>query len=290
SGAVKGAAAPPSNFTAVTGWGQVYQEAGKPTYSNPNAHVQVANAETYVHLKSTGEWILVQNQDTNEIAGGHYVSNFARNQSTSMAITKDADGSVFLDAPPSGYNDHFWPNARGTYQAGDVDAVYVQMDMRVTDPNLHLIANVGADWWRDAGAPFVDGFGNNPGAGMSNWVELTTEWKSLSFYSSSSVFKADPPPTLVQPGPPTPVNHSTDPGTAVADPGTGGSAGDQSTSPGNGGSDPGTPGTGVSAGGSGTNPGNTGTDPGTSAENPGTPDTPQTHHARGDRHANDLSG
>ena len=129
---------------------------------------------------------------------------------------------------------------------------------------------------------------------MSNWVELTTEWKSLSFYSSSSVFKADPPPTLVQPGPPTPVNHSTDPGTAVGDPGTGGSAGDPGTKPGNAGSDPGTsagnPGTGVSAGGSGTNPGNTGTDPGTSAENPGTPDTPQTHHARGDRHANDLSG
>jgi len=125
---------------------------------------------------------------------------------------------------------------------------------------------------------------------MSNWVELTTEWKSLSFYSSSSVFKADPPPTLVQLAPPTPVNHSTDPGTAVADPGTGGSAGEQITSPGNTGTDPGTPGTGVSASGPGTNPGNTGTDPGTSAENPDTPDTPQTNHARGDRHANDLSG
>ena len=153
SGAVNGAAAPPSNFTAVTGWGQIYQEAGKPTYSNPNAHVQVENAETYVHLKSTGEWILVQNQDTNQIAGGHYVSDFAGDQHTSLAITKNADGSVFLDAPPSGYNDHFWPTARGTYQAGDVDAVYVQMDMRVTDPNLHLIANVGADWWRDPAPP-----------------------------------------------------------------------------------------------------------------------------------------
>jgi hypothetical protein len=196
SGASQGTAAPPSTFTAVTGWGQVYQEAGQPAYSNPNARVQLANAETYVHLKSTGEWVLVQNQDTNQIGGDHFVADFSGNQSRSMAITKNADGSASFAAPPTGYNDHFWPNARGTFQAGDVDAVYVQMDMRVTDPNLHLVANIGADWWRDANAPYVDGFDNNPGAGMSNWVDLTTEWRTLAYYSSKSVFQADPPPPL----------------------------------------------------------------------------------------------
>ena len=53
--------------------------------------------------------------------------------------------------------DHIWPTARGTFAAGAVDGVYVQMDMRVTDPNLHLIAQVGADWWRDASAVFIAG-------------------------------------------------------------------------------------------------------------------------------------
>src|SRR5262245_34949447 len=84
SGEIRGDAAPPSNFTAVTGWGQVYPEAGKPASSNPNAHVELANAETYVHLKSTGEWVLVQNQDTNPVGGAHFVSDFSGNRSLSM--------------------------------------------------------------------------------------------------------------------------------------------------------------------------------------------------------------
>src|ERR1700704_3139872 len=57
-----GYSAPPSGFTAVNGWAQVYQEAGAPAYTNPNAKVEVANAKTYVHLKTTGEWVLVQEQ------------------------------------------------------------------------------------------------------------------------------------------------------------------------------------------------------------------------------------
>ena len=114
-----------------------------------------------------------------------------------MNVTPLSGGGVALDAPPAGYNDHFWPTSRGVYPAGAVDGVYVQMDMKVSDPNLHLVANVGADWWRNATAPYVDGFSNNPGAGMSNWVELSTQWTTLGFYSgSSSQFQADLPPPL----------------------------------------------------------------------------------------------
>jgi hypothetical protein len=182
---------PPPCFSAVTAWGQVYQKAGGPAYSNPNARVELANAKTFVHLKATGEWVLVQNQAANQIAGGHFVSDFSRNRALSMTVTTNTDGNASFAAPPSGYNDHFWPTGRGTFKAGDVDAVYVQMDMRVTDPNL--IANVGADWWRDASAPYVADFSNNPGAGMSNSVELTTEWRTLAFSSSSFVFQAPPP-------------------------------------------------------------------------------------------------
>src|SRR5215510_7470846 len=197
SGTTKGAAAPPPSFTAVTGWGQVYPQTGQPVYSSPTAGVQLANAQTYVHLKSTGEWALVQNQDTNQIEGDHFVANFSGNQSKSMTITKNADGSASFAAPPSGHNDHFWPSARGTYKAGDVDAVYVQMDMRVTDPNLHLVANIGADWWRNVSAPYVNGFGNNPGAGKSNWIELSSSWSTLRFYSvTTAAVRAAPPPPL----------------------------------------------------------------------------------------------
>jgi len=195
-GVYKPEAAPPSDFTSVTGWGQVYQEAGSGSYYNPNATVDVANARTYVHLKATGEWVLVQNQATTGIAGAHFIADFS-GAGTTMNVTPLSGGGVALDAPPAGYNDHFWPTSRGVYPAGAVDGVYVQMDMKVSDPNLHLVANVGADWWRNATAPYVDGFSNNPGAGMSNWVELSTQWTTLGFYSgSSSQFQADLPPPL----------------------------------------------------------------------------------------------
>jgi hypothetical protein len=71
------------------------------------------------------------------------------------------------------------------------------MDMRVNDPNLQLVANIGADWWRNASAGYVNGFGNNPGAGMSNWVGLSTQWSTLRLYSwITSQLRADPPPQL----------------------------------------------------------------------------------------------
>ncbi|WP_245283509.1 Ig-like domain-containing protein [Bradyrhizobium sp. URHD0069] len=192
-----GNSAPPSDFTSVTGWGQVYQKAGAPAYTNPNATVDVANAQTYVHLKSTGEWVLVQNQATTGIAGGHFVADFSGNAAIGMQVNTLPGGSAALDTPPSGYNDHFWPSSRGTFAPGTVDAVYVQMDMKVSDPNLHLVANIGADWWRDANADFQSGFNNNPGAGISNWVDLSTQWSTLGFYSTSTAqFQGDLPPPL----------------------------------------------------------------------------------------------
>jgi hypothetical protein len=192
-----GSSKPPSDFTAVTGWGQVYQKAGAPAYSNPNAAVEVANAKTYVHVQSTGQWVLVQDQATDPIAGGHFVSDFSGNAAIDMNVNALSNGSAAFDTPPTGYNDHFWPSSRGTFAAGTVDAAYVQMDMRVNDPNLQLVANIGADWWRNDSAGYVDGFDNNPGAGMSNWVGLSTQWSTLRFYSwSTSQLRAAPPPPL----------------------------------------------------------------------------------------------
>lgn len=192
-----GYAAPPAGFTSVTGWGQVYQMAGAPAYSNPNATVDVANAKTYVHIRATGEWVLVQNQADNQLDGAHFVTDFSGNSAIAMAIGAQPGGGAALGTPPAGYNDHFWPSARGVYAAGAVDAVYVQMDMRVSDPNLQLIANVGADWWRTDSVGYVAGMTNNPGAGMSNWVELSTQWTTLGFYSSTTAqFQADLPPPL----------------------------------------------------------------------------------------------
>src|SRR5262249_21596686 len=106
----------------------------------------------------------------------------------------------------AGYNDHFWYGSRGTYTAGTVDGVYVQMDMRTTDPNANLVGMVGADWWRNATAPYLADHSNNPGIGGSNWVELSTQWKTIGYYSmSTAAFQANLPPPLLGSSPTSPV-------------------------------------------------------------------------------------
>jgi hypothetical protein len=222
---------PPSNFTAATGWGVVYPEAGAPADSNPSASVQIANFQTYVHLTS-GAWVLVQNQSAEPITGAHYLADFSGSPSVAWNETTLSDGSASVDAPQSGYNDHFWPDQRGTYASGTVDGVFVEASMKTNDPNANLVAELGADWWLNSSAP-SDDFANNPGAGSSDWVKLTTQYQSLYFTSlSPQELQADPPPGLQTTPPATTAPVTTPPATtppaidpavtqATASPGTG---------------------------------------------------------------------
>jgi hypothetical protein len=185
---------PPSNFTAVTGWGQVYPEVGAAV--DPNATVQIADFETFVHL-TNGTWVQVQNQSSDQIAGAHFLADFSAGSNVPWNETTGSDGSASVDAPQSGYNDHFWPGARGTYAAGTVDGVFVEAQMKTNDANANLVANVGADWWLSSSAQYVSGFANNPSPGMSDWVKLTTSYQTLYFSSlSPAELAADPPPGI----------------------------------------------------------------------------------------------
>ncbi|WP_338824897.1 hypothetical protein [Bradyrhizobium septentrionale] len=231
---------PPSNFTSVTGWGQVYPKSGATNDSNP-ANVQIANFQTWVHLKGGG-WVLVQDQATDPIAGAQFLADFSGNTNSAWSVTRQADGSAMGAAPLSGYNDHFWPGSRGSYTAGTIDGVYVQADMRTTDPNEHLVADLGADWWLNPTASYVDGFSNNPGAGMSDWVELTTSYQTLYFTSMTSAqLQADLPPPLRGTSAPTTPTQPTTPTspTTPTTPNVAPSVTQTSDSPGTG-TDPGT--------------------------------------------------
>ncbi len=190
---------PPPDFTAITGWGRVYPKFGAPAYSNSAAKIMVANAKTYVRLGITKEWVLVQDQAADQIVGAQFVADFSGNSGIEMGVNAQSDGSIVMDSPPSGYNDLFWIAKRGAYAAGSVDGAYVQMEMRTSDPNMKLVANVGVDWWRDPESDYVQGFANNRGAGTSNWVELSTQWRTISFYSGTTAqFRSDPPPPLAE--------------------------------------------------------------------------------------------
>jgi hypothetical protein len=188
----------PSGFSALTGWGVVYQQAGAPV--SPNAAsdtVQIANFTTYVHL-TNGTWVKVQDQAQVGINGAHYVADFSGDANIPYRQQTLPDGSVSIDAPPAGYNDHFWPKVRGTYTPGTVDGVFIEANMKTNDPSANLVAQIGADWWLNSTAPYIDGFANNPVVGGNNFIKLTTEWKTLYYTSlSPQQLQADPPPGLL---------------------------------------------------------------------------------------------
>ena len=189
--------APPSDFVAVTGLASVFPKYGAPVSPVPEAKVLVANGKTYIRLRATKEWVLVQDQNENEIIGAHFDAMAPKNLATQMRIEVQADGTTLVDGPPPGRNDLIWMVRRGSFVAGTVDAVYVQMDMKTTDPDMKVVANVGADWWRAPDSPHSAT--NNRGAGNSNWVELSSDWSTLYFFSgNTSELAAAPPPPLTE--------------------------------------------------------------------------------------------
>ena len=177
-----GGAAPPASFTSMTGWAVVYPEEGSPTTALASTDVQVDNMQAWVHLAATNQWVKLQDGDTGGIGGDHFIGDFS-GATLGMPITHNADGSDSFDAPPVGYNAHWWIDPRGGYAAGSIDGTYVQMDIRETNPNAHLVAQLGADWWRSDSAPFLSDFSNNHAAGETNWVDLTTDYQTIGFSS-----------------------------------------------------------------------------------------------------------
>ena len=48
---------PPADFTAVVGWGAIYQQVGSPAYSDPEAAVEVINRRpTSSRKRDNGSW------------------------------------------------------------------------------------------------------------------------------------------------------------------------------------------------------------------------------------------
>lgn len=194
--AATGNGAPPSDFSSLTGWGQIYPQAGS---SNVAANIYIKDYRVFVHLKGGG-WQLVQDQATNSIGGYHYVADFSNNSFSAMGLDVQSDGSVRMDSPPSGHNDHFWIEPRGSYDPGTVDGVFSMAQLRTDSASANLIANFGGDWWRNTSAPYLyqNGvFVNNPGIGMGSWVRLTTTYQYFFFTTmTKSQLQAEPPPPL----------------------------------------------------------------------------------------------
>jgi hypothetical protein len=188
---------PPLGFTAVTAYGQVYPKLGSSPRESAKAAVEVANVQTYVHSRSDKKWVLVQDQSSTGISGAHLPADFSQRSSLELSVDQKPGSTIAISSPPPNYNSVFWPSSRGAFEERTIDGVYVRMDMRVVDSSMSYVANVGADWWRDLFAITTGQTLNNSSAGMSNWIELSTEWKTLHFTSwNAGRIKSDPPPPL----------------------------------------------------------------------------------------------
>jgi len=78
-----------------------------------------------------------------------------------------------------------------------VNGAFVLFILKTDTTDCHLVASAGIDYWRDANAPFLADFSNNPGAAVSSWVKLSTTYKY--FYATnftSAQLMADLPPPL----------------------------------------------------------------------------------------------
>ncbi|MBR0953611.1 hypothetical protein [Bradyrhizobium canariense] len=194
--AATGKTAPPADFSSLTGWGQIYPQVGA---SNSAASIYLKDYRVYVHL-TDGGWQLLQDQAANSVGGGHYAATFANNSSSAMSLVVQSDGSVKMNSPASGYNDHFWIEPRGSYAPGTVNGVFSIAQLRTDGASANLIANFGGDWWRNGSAPYLyrNGvFVNNPGIGMGAWVKLTTSYQYFFFTTMTKPqLQADPPPPL----------------------------------------------------------------------------------------------
>jgi hypothetical protein len=189
----------PSGWSALTGWAQVYQQAGAAvSQNNASDTVQVQNFKTYV-LLTDGSWVQVQDQATSGIVGGNYIADFSTDEHTAFKTDrKNSDGSVTLSAPPSGYNDHFFPGMRGAFTPGTIVGVFVEADMRTNNPGANLVAQLGVDWWKDVTAEWAGDDVNNLAAGINDWLKLTTQWRTLYYTSlTRQQLQANPPPTLL---------------------------------------------------------------------------------------------
>jgi hypothetical protein len=154
---------------------------------NANAQIQIQDFTTDV-LLNTGQWIEVESQATDPVAGAAYVATYANNGTATTS-----GGVVTANAPANGYVDHFYPETCGTFTPGTVEGAFVEAQMRTTDPSAELVGNLGADWWANSHAVYP----NNAGAADSDWELLTTNWQT--FYATSlttAQLEANPPPGL----------------------------------------------------------------------------------------------
>ncbi|MEO6270143.1 MAG: GDSL-type esterase/lipase family protein [Lautropia sp.] len=188
----------PAGSVALGGFGQVYLSAAS---TAANTRVQLRNFETYVLVRSTGQWKRVQFSE--RVNGAFYSANYgaagagsatvARNESSGGVSVKPASGQVFRFWPESGLTQTIVP-------VNDVDAVFTTVQARlVVDSaagaddraSARMLVSTAADWrnsmtlYASAVPAPSDILAGTP-MGTGKLILAGENWRAMNFHSATA--------------------------------------------------------------------------------------------------------
>ena len=170
-------------FTAVSAWGQVYEDAdGSPAR---NVRVACKNISLYLLSRRTGKWRRAN--ASRRVNGANYVEDFSSNASVPADLRDEPDGAVSATLG-GGFNFHLYSiRGRAPIDPHDIGGVVCVYSARVImdDPNgpdeRHLaryLASAGADYWLDRYVGAAPGTVADVGIGKARY--LRPEWLTLT--------------------------------------------------------------------------------------------------------------
>lgn len=178
----------PSDFYAMTAWGQLYEGA-----SNHATNTRVA-------IKDPTAWILDKNnvwyeaQAPDKVGGAAYVTDFANDANKPADLRIEPDGVISVRADKD-YNFHFWPaKGRASVDPTNVKGICSSFKARlVVDDRAKpddrdqasYVTDSGADTWRSLTANWVSDWSNNSGMGMGKMRRVTKDWQSFNMCNVS---------------------------------------------------------------------------------------------------------
>jgi len=170
-------------FTAVSAWGQVYEDLhGSPAR---NVRVECRDISLWILSKRTGTWRRCN--ASKAVNGANYVEDYTGNASKPADLRQEAHGAVSATLG-GGYNFHFYSTrARAPIDPADIGGLVSLYSARVImdDPNgvdeRHLaryLASAGADYWLDQYVGAGPGTVADVGIGKARY--LTPDWVTLT--------------------------------------------------------------------------------------------------------------
>jgi hypothetical protein len=183
-----GAGNDPGNYTALTGWGQVFSIAGGQAL---HIHVQIRCLLMLACIGSARNWVLLQEGG---IEGDQYRSDYSGNVSKKPPFFNQTDGIADIRFE-AGTAYHFWPKqGRVDLPDKDIGGVLVLLQARTpaisasdlrTNKITSALVGLGADYWQSKTAIW-DGRESNRDLAIGRLKTVGAAWQWYGMATAST--------------------------------------------------------------------------------------------------------